>query len=271
MGERWQALVDWWHALCGEHTHGDGPDAIERVYVLQTLVGAWPIARERLDRHLVKAMREAKGRTSWVAPDEGHERAVVDTVQRATEDARFAETFGPFVAPVVEAAERIALGELVLRCTVPGVPDVYQGDELWNHLLVDPDNRRPVDWDVRRLLLDHSGPGQPVDRTTAKLFALRTLLRLRVAHAAFDELDYVPLRAPDDICAFARGRDPVVVAVTPVRPAVSHCDVDDLGVDREGQEWVDVLAPLAAAYGERRPAVFVRDDAISERCSPRAR
>jgi (1->4)-alpha-D-glucan 1-alpha-D-glucosylmutase len=157
---------------------------------------------------------------------------------------------------VVAAADRSALGQLALRCTAPGVPDLYQGDELWNQLLVDPDNRRPVDWELRRVLLDDLRSGRRPGRFSAKLFVTMTLLALRHRRDGFAALGYEPLHAPADVCAFARGTD-VVVAV-PVRPDAELLDPDALGVAGAVDEWADLLAPLDETYGRRRPAVFER-------------
>ena len=257
LGSEWFELVESWRTLCATHTRGGaGLDADEQLFVLQTLVGVWPISRARFDAYLVKAMREAKRHTSWTEPDDAWEQGVVDVVADAVADPRFDEAFVPVLERVVPAADRIALGALVLRCTVPGVPDVYQGDELWNHLLVDPDNRRPVDWDLRRALLARLHGRQPVDRFTAKLFALHALLALRARLPNFTELAYTPLSAPIDVCVFARGAPDVVVAV-PVRPDVETCGVHDVVRDGD-EEWTDVLEPLTTVYGTRRPAVFVR-------------
>jgi (1->4)-alpha-D-glucan 1-alpha-D-glucosylmutase len=265
IGPAWLDLVAWWRELCAEHAGtADGPDADEQLFVLQTLVGAWPLSRERLERYLVKAMREAKRHTSWIDPDEMWEHHLVEVVDRAVTSERFRDLFGPLLATVVPAADRIALGALVLRCTAPGVPDVYQGDELWNHLLVDPDNRRRVDWELRRSLLDRQVRGEPVDRLTAKLFVTRTLLALRARISGFTELSYRAVPAPTGVCAFARGA-PDVVVVVPVRPTQAGCGIEDLelpGTDASVRDWVDVLAPLGAIYGEHRPAVFVDAGAL---------
>jgi (1->4)-alpha-D-glucan 1-alpha-D-glucosylmutase len=258
MGRAWLDFVEWWRALCAEHATGTagGPDRDEQLFVLQTLVGAWPLSRDRLDGYLVKALREAKRHTTWVAPDGAWEHSVIDVVRAATRDTRFVETFVPFVTEVVDRADRAALGALVLRNTVPGVPDIYQGDELWNHLLVDPDNRRPIDWSVRRTLLDQQRQGAPVDRFTAKLFVTCALLELRGRFGGFADMAYRPLELSGDVCAFTRGA-PDVVVVVPTRPGR---ELDCPARVAPGDGWVDVLAPLDAPYGARRPAVFARID-----------
>jgi (1->4)-alpha-D-glucan 1-alpha-D-glucosylmutase len=267
MGDEWLRIVEWWTDRCAAHTHAEhGPDRDEQLFVLQTLVGAWPLSRERLHTYLVKAFREAKRHTTWIDPAEEWERSVLGVVADAMADRSFSEVFVSFVVDVIHRADRISLGGLVLRGTVPGVPDVYQGDELWNHLLVDPDNRRPVDWDLRRVLLDAQQGGARIDRFTAKLFTLRVLLALRAHFAGFGDHAYVPLDAPDDVCAFGRGahEDPDVVVVVPLRPSVDLARPAAV----TGDERVDVLAPLDDLYGSRRPGVLVRAE-IGDRLSKR--
>ena len=101
-------------------------------------------------QYLEKAMREAKQHTTWIAPDETHEAAVQSFARALLTHRDFLRDFVPFQERVAEAGDRAALGQLLLKLTVPGVPDIYQGDELLRLSLVDPDNRRAVDWDERR-------------------------------------------------------------------------------------------------------------------------
>jgi (1->4)-alpha-D-glucan 1-alpha-D-glucosylmutase len=256
LGDEWVRLVRRWRALFVEHRRAEAPDDDEQLFVLQTLVGAWPVSRARMDMYLVKALREAKRHTTWTEPNEAWERDVVDATARVVADPRFRESFLPFLDRVIAAADRAALGQLALRCASPGVPDFYQGDELWNQLLVDPDNRRPVDWTLRRHLLDDVRRGVARGRFSAKLTATVVLLALRRRFGGFADLDYRALNAPNDVCAFGRGPD--VVVVVPVRPAVALVGPAELGVAGGADAWHDVLAPLGAVYGACRPAVFER-------------
>ena len=124
---------------------------VERYLVFQTLVGAWPIEPERLEAYLEKALREAKRTTNWIEPDEAHEAAVKAFARGALRPPRSSAPTSTRSWPRSRAAgERAALGQLLLKLTVPGLPDIYNGDELPLLSLVDPDNRRPVDWDARR-------------------------------------------------------------------------------------------------------------------------
>ena len=130
-------------------------DPNESYLVYQTLVGAWPLELERLEAYMEKALREAKRSTSWVEPNQEHERHVREFCRALYADRgwRGLQTFA-----AAAAAEgrwpRVSFGMTLLKLTVPGVPDIYQGDELESLSLVDPDlYRRPVDWELRRRLL----------------------------------------------------------------------------------------------------------------------
>jgi (1->4)-alpha-D-glucan 1-alpha-D-glucosylmutase len=250
----WCELVGEWRAVIGDLRSGSAPDPVEECFLFQTLLGAWPISDTRLSDYLVKALREAKRNTSWVSPDETWERAFVESAIALTRDPRFLRSFLPFLEQVRLAGERSSLGEVVLRTLSPGVPDIYQGDELWNHLLVDPDNRRPVDWDARTVALDDLIGGRAPDRSSAKLFTIATLLGLRGRVDDFAALPYRPIDADPSVCAFARGG--AIVAVVPLRAdtAAAALHPEELDDDR----WTDVLAPLGEAYGDRRPRVYER-------------
>src|SRR3954451_19742581 len=147
--DRWAERVRRWTELTRDV---EGPDPVERYFVFQTLAGAWPIEPERLTAYMEKAMREAKRTTNWIEPDEAHETAVLDFCRALYEHSAFRADFEPFAAEVAVLGDRAALGQLLLKLTVPGLPDIYQGDELLALSLVDPDNRRRVDWARRREL-----------------------------------------------------------------------------------------------------------------------
>ncbi|HVG99456.1 MAG TPA: hypothetical protein VM844_01740, partial [Miltoncostaeaceae bacterium] len=164
----------------------------------------------------VKAMREAKLTTDWADPDEEHERAVRRFIAGLYRSEAFLAELEAFVAEVARRGEAAALGQTLLKLTAPGVPDLYQGDELWCRSLVDPDNRRPVDWERRRRLLAGLIAGEPPTRETAKLFLIHRALDLRGRRADAFEGGYRPLDAGNDAFAFARGD--AVIAAMPLRP-----------------------------------------------------
>ena len=130
------------------------PDDVERYFLFQTLVGAWPIELERVQEYMEKALREAKRNTNWI--DQDHELgAGGQALLRGAllDDRGFLDDFEPFARRVAAAGERAVLGQVVLKLTAPGRPRLYQGDELPFSALVDPDNRRPVDWGWRQAML----------------------------------------------------------------------------------------------------------------------
>src|SRR4051794_2119729 len=227
----WAERVQAWHEATGGL-----PDAREEYLVYQTLVGAWPIERARLDAYLQKALREGKVTSNWLAPDEEHEARVQAFAARAAEGM----SGDAFLDRIAALGRRISLAPLLLKLTSPGVPDVYQGDELEALALVDPDNRRPVDWDARRLALDAVRSGAPPDDENAKLYVTWRTLALRAEHEEAFARTYEPLELADGACAFVRGGE-ILVAVG-LRP-----DTDP--VAPEG--WRDVLGLPGLLLAER--------------------
>jgi (1->4)-alpha-D-glucan 1-alpha-D-glucosylmutase len=209
MADEWAALAERWLAKA------DAPDEHCAHLVLQTLVGCWPIEAERLEAYVEKALREAKLRTTWAEPDEAYEAAARRYARGLVE--RPPEGFVDFAERVAVEGRRAALGQLLLKLTAPGVPDVYQGDELEALSLVDPDNRRPVDWDARRAALARLGAGEaPRDFGERKLDLIRRALALRARRpAAFAGGAYEPIAAGPVVCAYLRGGEALVVV--PVR------------------------------------------------------
>jgi (1->4)-alpha-D-glucan 1-alpha-D-glucosylmutase len=229
--DEWAERVRAWHDELGGLD-----DPREELLVYQTLVGALPIERERLDAYLEKALREGKVSTNWLTPNEGHERAVQEFAARAAELlAR-----DPFLDRVRDAGRKLALAQLLLKLTSPGLPDIYRGDELEDLSLVDPDNRRPVDWDARRAALRALQAGQAPDVATAKLYVIWKTLALRAEHPAAFAGSYEPVDAGDCVCAFVRGGEVLVAAA--VRP--------DAPV-RVPAGWRDVLDVEGLALGVR--------------------
>jgi (1->4)-alpha-D-glucan 1-alpha-D-glucosylmutase len=196
MPEAFAGHVRTWLAACRSLTSGGAPTAAEQLFIFQTLLGVWPISQERLAAYLEKAMREAKQHTTWVEPDEAHEAAVQAFARALLTHRDFLRDFEPFQREVAQAGDRAALGQLLLKLTVPGIPDIYQGDELLCLSLVDPDNRRPVDWEARRAALADPPP---------KLRLIRAALALRARLPEAFAGAYAPLEAGEAACAFVRG------------------------------------------------------------------
>jgi (1->4)-alpha-D-glucan 1-alpha-D-glucosylmutase len=204
MPEAWRARVEAWEAIAWSWDHDvDGGD---RYMLLQTIVGAWPEEgataefADRVKAWQQKALREGKLRSSWEAPDEAYEAAAAALVDAYLADARFVAEVTAFVADLTPTAEANTLVQTVLRYTLPGVPDLYQGTELADLSLVDPDNRRPVDYAARQALLGS-------DTAPAKFRLIADLLALRRAEPAlFANGDYVPVEVDgsDRVLAFTR-------------------------------------------------------------------
>jgi len=186
----------------------------------QTLAGAWPIERERFHAYLEKAAREAAVSTSWDAPDRDFEAAMHAAVDRAYDDEGLRADISAFVKSITPYGWSNSLGQKLVQLAMPGVPDTYQGTELWDNSLVDPDNRRPVDFDARRDMLARLDAGwlPPVDETgAAKLLVTSRVLRARRDHP-FTGYSPVAVEGPaaEHAVAFDRGG---VVAVATRLPA----------------------------------------------------
>jgi (1->4)-alpha-D-glucan 1-alpha-D-glucosylmutase len=209
MADEWAAHVRRWFELNEPlRAGGAAPDRVEEYFLYQTLVGAWPMEAERVEAYMEKSLREAKRNSSWAKPDEAWEDGVKRFCRALYEHEPFLADFEPFAARVAEVGERAALAQLVLKLTSPGVPDIYNGDELQYLALVDPDNRRPVDWNRRRELLG----APPTDADTRKLWLIERLLALRGRRPEAFAGSYEPLPAGETVCAYVRGGE-VLMAV----------------------------------------------------------
>ncbi|MDA9421985.1 MULTISPECIES: malto-oligosyltrehalose synthase [Bradyrhizobium] len=236
----WTSAVARWKVLNAPHLalHGNlrAPSATFEYMLYQTLLGAWPLEEpadtafvERIQAYALKAAREGKEETSWLNPHETYESGIRDFIEKILDPARSAE----FVDALQTLARRVALlgtlnslSQLTLKATLPGVPDFYQGTEFWDLSLVDPDNRRPVDFAARDAALtsleapDWSGLIKSWPDGRLKLAWTRHLLKLRSEVAdIFAQGDYQPLEVrgahADHVIAFARrhGRAAAIVVV----------------------------------------------------------
>ncbi|HYX44287.1 MAG TPA: malto-oligosyltrehalose synthase, partial [Acidimicrobiales bacterium] len=159
--DQWALAVRRWSSANEVHKRNGLPDRGAEYLLYQTLFGAWPLSVERAVAYMEKATKEAKEHTSWIDPDPEYDTAVRSFVESVLADPEFTTDLAAFVAPLVEPGRVTALAQTLLTLTAPGCPDVYQGTELWDLSLVDPDNRRPVDYDVRLALLDKLAGAAP--------------------------------------------------------------------------------------------------------------
>jgi (1->4)-alpha-D-glucan 1-alpha-D-glucosylmutase len=251
------------------------PSASEEILLYQTILGAWPNRqdeeaefRDRVKEFVIKALREAKQSSSWIAPHQQYEQAVQTFVDRILEGGEFVTDFREFQQRLAAAGARNSLSQLVLKIAAPGVPDFYQGTELWNFTLVDPDNRRPVDYKRRASLLDTLRRREAEDRIglirdlaanplqdEMKLFVTWRGLDFRKSQRdMFARGDYVPLETrgacAGHVVSFARrlgDRWAVVAAPRWTSALADWADTEIVLPPDAPREWRDVLTGLIPA------------------------
>ncbi len=221
--QQWAAAVREWSGMNEKFRTHFQPDRNTEYLFYQTLIGAWSIELDRMQQYFEKAIREAKNHTSWIAPNEDYEKAVHAFIGSAMADEQFMGSARRFVQELVEPGRINSLAQTLIKLSSPGVPDIYQGCELWDMSLVDPDNRRPVDYETRRRLLlelDRLSPEDIMRRAEEglpKLWVIRKTLQFRAAHPQwFESGAYTPLTAAgakaDNVLAYARAENVVTVA-----------------------------------------------------------
>ena len=290
MPDEWDRRLDRWMGWnSNRKTTVNGvlaPNTAEEILIYQTLLGAWPTAPEevaafpaRVKEFLCKALREAKLNSSWLAAHEPYERAVQEFVDRILADEKqFRPDFLEFQETLRRLGARNGLSQVVLKIAAPGVPDFYQGSEFWHYSLVDPDNRRPVDFKRRIAMLEGLRRREAEDRIALirdlaanplkdemKLLVTYRALQFRKSHPAlFAHGDYLPLTAQgvhaERVCAFARCCDNHWLVVVAPR---WMGELDEWGgtelILPEGvpSEWKDVITGLI-------PPTFRLGDLLAE-------
>jgi (1->4)-alpha-D-glucan 1-alpha-D-glucosylmutase len=260
--QRWRVINRRWKRKIDE---GDAPDGNEEYLLYQTLLGTWPIElgataaqsvdqeyRERIHAYMAKALKEAKINTSWIQPNEKWDTAMQDFVARIL-DPSPKNKFVPSFLPVAEEIARLgainSLAQVALKLTVPGVPDIYQGNEIWDFSLVDPDNRRPVDYRRRREMFEGLATATPEELLQSwpdgriKLFLTQRLLRFRREHPdLFQGGKYLPLSVHGDFgdccVAFAREHEGKWIAVLVPRLSAR------VGFPPIGDKWKETALDL---------------------------
>lgn len=289
--DEWRVgLATWREMNAGFKTMADDvlmPDSNDEYLLYQSLLGIWPSEvgeieagdswaafRERITNYMAKATHEAKVHTSWTNPDETYDQAIADFIAALLDrdkNAGFIESFDAFARRVAYFGRFNSLSQTLLKLVAPGVPDIYRGTESWDYSLVDPDNRRPVDYDLLRTRLSDlkaRSDSPDCDRAALsaelvesmqdggiKLYLIqRTLTYRRDYQALFNEEDYVPLAAQGakaaHVCAFVRVlQDQVVVAVVPrlIVGLTEGVETPPLGVD----VWGDTSLVLPDEFRER--------------------
>jgi (1->4)-alpha-D-glucan 1-alpha-D-glucosylmutase len=276
----WERAIAAWAQHNERHKRGGWPDRNAEYLLYQTLVGAWPIGPVRAGVFMAKATREAKVHTSWTDPCAEYDEALSAFVSDVQADQDFVADLEAFLAThrLVELGRVSSLAQTALLLTCPGVPDLYQGTELWDLSLVDPDNRRPVDYETRRRLLAALSGGGPeaalarADDGGPKLWLIHRLLQHRRRHPGAYRPDsgYQPLLVTGARAAHAVAftRTGGLAVVVPRLVAGLAGDWAGTTVTLPGGAWADVLAggkvgggdaSVAALCGRFPVAVLARE------------
>ncbi len=223
--DAFQKAVLHWMDLNQKFHLDDLPDTNTEYLIYQTLIGVWPISEERMLIYIEKAIRESKEFTSWLKSDQRYENGIKNFVREILKNEIFISDFENFVNPLINPGRVISLAQTLIKLTAPGIPDIYQGSELWNLTLVDPDNRHTVDFTLRRKLikqlleLNADQIVEKIDEGLPKLFLIQQTLHLRKKFPEFfsSTSSYKPLYAEgckkDHVIAFMRGE--TIIIVTP--------------------------------------------------------
>ena len=213
MPEEWAAHVRRWFDVNDPLRGAGAPDPVEEYFIYQNLIGAWPIEPDRLEAYVEKALREAKRNTNWVDQNADWENRVKAFCRGLYHHQPFRDSFDPLAARVADVGERFSLAQLLLELTAPGIPAIYQGDEFVALSLVDPDNRRPIDWQRRRDALAAVKAGTaPNTPDVRKLTLTVAALDLRKRRPGAFTGSYEPVEAGDRAIAYVRGGDVLVAA-----------------------------------------------------------
>lgn len=256
-----ESLAEWREVNAGHKTDLDGelaPDHNEEYLLYQTLLGTWPLHRPdqdeyqtyvgRIQDYMTKAIKEAKVNTSWIQPYEDWDNAVRKFAARILDrenNRAFLDTFEVLAERTAQLGAMNSLAQTLLKLTVPGVPDIYRGNEIWDFSLVDPDNRRPVDYTHRQQLLDQiregADPGELLENWRdgrIKLYLTRTVLHFRRKFPElFQKGEYLPIELTgqfkDSGMAFERRyKDHVVIVFAPRLTS-------NVGFPPLGEDWAD--------------------------------
>ena len=276
--ELWTRSLQHWHTANRRRKRSvndlEAPDANEECLLYQTLLGTWPVKAngepeeaatpeyvERIQAYMAKALHEAKINTSWIQPNEEWDAAMRDFVAKILDDSprnRFRSIFFPVAKEIARLGAINSLTQTLLKLTSSGVPDIYQGNEIWDYSLVDPDNRHPVDYNGRGQMLESLSSATPAELMQTwpdgriKMFLTQRVLRFRREHAdLFHRGEYLPLPASgtfaESCVSFVRHVADKWIAV--IAPRLSS----RVGFPPIGQVWKDTAIEL--------PETFPRENA----------
>jgi len=265
---RWRAALNRWSRMNIEFRGERYPDRNTEYFLYQTMIGAWPIDKKRLTAYMDKAMREAKQHTTWTNNNREYEDALHRFIERILEHQPFVNELEQMVERVREAGWMNSLTQTLLKYTAPGVPDLYQGGELWDYSLVDPDNRRPVDYDLRRSLLQEVqslSPEEMMERSEEglpKLWLIHKLLWLRKEHPEWfgPTAAYTPLevQGPKAAHIIAYLRNHSVITLAPRWRIKLGDSWAGTTVEVPEGRWKNVLTGEIEHGGKQKTASFLQ-------------
>lgn len=266
--ERWSEAVKNWMSMNRHHKSGTCLDANTEYLLYQTLVGAWPVNIDRIRAYMEKAVREAKIHTSWIRPNHKFEEDLQVFIANIFSDVAFIASLEEFVRPLMMPGYLNSLSLVTLKLTVPGLPDIYQGNEVWDNSLVDPDNRRPVDFQKLQLLLRKLDSGEcrnilrNYEEGLPKLFVIKRILELRRQCHVFNEPgSYRPIEIlgsyAENIIAFGRGCR--IVVVVPIRRLEIGKGWDNTRLILEDGEWRNIFSEKFFKGGTHKIRDLLKD------------
>jgi len=268
MPAEWTQAVQRWSNMNQRYRSGRFPDRNIEYFYYQTLVGAWPLPLDRAWAVMEKVSCEAKQHTSWTARNADYDRILRNFVAHTLGDQNFIGDMGQFVARLIEPGHVNSLSQTLLKLTTPGVPDIYQGNVLWDYSLVDPDNRRPVDFEARERAMA-AIKNMTVDRVWQrrpegypKLWVIWKTLQLRRRHPEFfsAQSSYEPLRVRGSkarhALAFKRGDHVAVIVPRLVLQLAGHWEDTEINLP-EG-EWHNELTGESRSGGPCRLAELLK-------------
>jgi len=259
--QRWAALVrSWWTNNERYKTHFQPDKNLEYLFY-QTAFGAWPIEVERLQAYMLKAAREGKQQTSWTTPNEPYEQALAAFISGSLADQKFCDSMTAFVAEMAPLGWVNSLAHTLLKLTSPGVPDIYQGSEVWDLRLVDPDNRTPVDFSRREQLLaelegmEAEAIGARLSEGLPKLWLIKQALALRKERPVqFETGSYEPIYAKgtraDHVVAYLRADE--ILTIAPRLNLSLAGSWDDTALEIPRGNWRNILTD-ESVNGGRNP------------------
>jgi (1->4)-alpha-D-glucan 1-alpha-D-glucosylmutase len=264
MPDEWAETARRWSQLNEHNRTENWPDKKTEYFLYQTLVGAWPLSRQRILEHMQKAVREAKEHTDWAQQVPEYEQALQKFIEGVLDNSEFMADFKRFVSNLEDDGRITSLSQTIVQLTAPGIPDLYQGGDLWDLSLADPDNRRPVDFAKRKQMLataktlsaeqawQQRASGMP------KLWLIWKVLEIRrkfpECFGAAGRYQPLPVRGPKaaHVVAFARGAKVVTIAPRLVRGLNGNWN--DTAVKLPAGRWRNALTGEEMLNGEMKTA-----------------